>query len=501
VRGLSKGFAFAVSAAAALAAAAPAGAAFTIGSDLSHTPTNYSGCLGNPAGTCTVMQTRIASQDIKSMVDGVITRVRARPGASATGSARLRVAHLASNGDYTFTAASAFFAAPGTNEIVTVPTRIPVAAGDLIGFEGTPGSNVGFYVDSAADSAAAYFEPSPPDNVPAAPTTGLTHSEFLMNADIELDMDHDGYGDETQDGCPQDSQIHGPCQADLSLTMTTGWSHMQTNGPVNYRLAIRNLGPDTGAGKVILTDALPAGVIPQSATPAVPGGSCSIGAQVLRCEFDAQFFSPQAGTDSTVDIVGRAGAPGTYTNTATIAFDNDPNPANNSASAPFTVDFLKGSCANAQNGTAANDTLTGGPAGDALHGLLGNDVLSALAGDDCLYGEAGNDTLDAGPGNDKLFGGPGDDKLDGGDGNDALAGDAGNDTLVGGAGNDQITGGAGNDTVKGGPGSDQVSGGAGADRIDVRDGKRDSVNCGSGKDRVKADKRDMLKRCEKVARR
>jgi hypothetical protein len=46
-----------------------------------------------------------------------------------------------------------------------------------------------------------------------------------------------------------------------------------------------------------------------------------------------------------------------------------------------------------------------------------------------------------------------------------------------------------------------VSGGSGNDTINVRNHKRDIVNCGRGKDRVIADKIDKLRGCERVKRR
>jgi activator of Hsp90 ATPase-like protein len=42
---------------------------------------------------------------------------------------------------------------------------------------------------------------------------------------------------------------------------------------------------------------------------------------------------------------------------------------------------------------------------------------------------------------------------------------------------------------------------AGSDRINVADGRRDVVRCGRGRDRVRADRRDRLIRCERVRRR
>jgi len=85
---------------------------------------------------------------------------------------------------------------------------------------------------------------------------------------------------------------------------------------------------------------------------------------------------------------------------------------------------------------------------------------------------------------------------------DAIYGTNGNDTILGGAGNDVIFGGAGNDQITGGAGADEISAGPGNDVVNVRDGTRDVVTCGTGRDLVVADRKDRVGRdCERVERR
>jgi hypothetical protein len=80
---------------------------------------------------------------------------------------------------------------------------------------------------------------------------------------------------------------------------------------------------------------------------------------------------------------------------------------------------------------------------------------------------------------------------------DQIRGYGGADRLYGYRGNDTIAGGAGADVVVGGLGSDRLYGGPGNDRINARDGVRDFVYCGSGRDTVMRDRRDALSRdCE-----
>jgi hypothetical protein len=89
------------------------------------------------------------------------------------------------------------------------PTRIPVQAGDHFGVFGTvqdvvfcggadPGDTAGLFVLSAAVGSTHVFTPTTTVRIP-------------MIAVIEPDKDGDGYGDETQDKCPQKSTLQTPC--------------------------------------------------------------------------------------------------------------------------------------------------------------------------------------------------------------------------------------------------------------------------------------------------
>jgi len=208
------------------------------------------------------------------------------------------------------------------------------------------------------------------------------------------------------------------------------------------------------------------------------------------------------------------------------------------------------------SGSAQGDHLAGSNAGDTIFGLAGDDQIAAAAGADLIFGNSGADTLLGGPGDDQIegddYGGRpyrdtleggagndivrgegGDDAIDGGTGHDVLGtqssvssterppgpgeagndrmwGRAGNDWLYGGPGRDRLDGGTGSDWVDGGPGNDRVTGGHGNDHlfgglgndtIDARDGQRDTISCGPGRDTVYEDKLDSVATdCERVLR-
>ena len=99
--------------------------------------------------------------------------------------------------------------------------------------------------------------------------------------------------------------------------------------------------------------------------------------------------------------------------------------------------------------------------------------------------------------------------LRGDGGRDVLRGTAKGDRLLGRAGNDRLFGRRGHDLLVGGAGRDVARGGRGNDRIRMRDGERDRVTCGPGRDRAVLDSADRILdarptkpdgRCERVTR-
>jgi Ca2+-binding RTX toxin-like protein len=229
-------------------------------------------------------------------------------------------------------------------------------------------------------------------------------------------------------------------------------------------------------------------------------------------------------------------------------------------------DELKGGLGNdTLDGGAGDDTLVGQAGDDTLLGGPGNDDLAGLDGADRIDGGAGIDTIahdwlgsdspgvrvtlsggaddgrpgegdditnveiievhqpatliaalgtpvrftvsETTPGASKLVGSNGDDQLRSFHYADVIDGRGGDDTIEGWYGDDVITGGPGRDTINADAGSGACTFlvcrvGAGNDRINVRDGERDSVICGPGRDVVIADRKDVVAEdCEVVKRR
>jgi hypothetical protein len=140
----------------------------------------------------------------------------------------------------------------------------------------------------------------------------------------------------------------------------------------------------------------------------------------------------------------------------------------------------------------ANDlTVTASSGSATLH-----DSAGLGAGDGCNPVDAQTVTCPAGYGSARLE-----------DGNDravvkgpygaTLYGGAGNDVLTGGDGADFIQGDAGDDTITGGRGGDQLHAKDGNDRVFAADGGPDIVLCSRGIDRVKIDRVDSYRACER----
>jgi hypothetical protein len=93
---------------------------------------------------------------------------------------------------------------------VTYPTRIPVRGGDVLGMR-IESSAVACWIAFQADGMRKYNGSEPPEG--ANQTFGAENSTQQVNveATLEPDADGDGFGDESQDGCPGQSGTEAGC--------------------------------------------------------------------------------------------------------------------------------------------------------------------------------------------------------------------------------------------------------------------------------------------------
>jgi len=407
---------------------------------------------------------------------GVVVRWRVR--ATQQLIVRLRtVVPAGPSGAYTAVATGPVVTVPGDRQVHEFPAAVRIAAGGLLALDGdvTPSA----YVAGSGSFAQVGYDPEGPtfdDGQTRAATAGLV-GRLQLAADLEPDADGDGKGDLTQDRA--DLQLTGSAPAEVDAFAALGQAY-----------TVHNLGPDAALGvQVTLDGAVVGGATPGCTDPGA-ASTCTIGmlapgasVTVAPAFLEPAIFPPP---------------PGPRTSVATVTSTTpDPSPADHTATLtttrrPYVAPAPPPACVNVIRGTRDEDVLQGTPFGDRLMGNDGDDFLKGGAGDDCLEGGAGADLLDGGDGNDRLAGGSGRDRLRGG---------TGDDTLTGGQGNDQLNGGPGNDTLSPGDGRDSVVAGAGDDTINSRDGVRETIDCGAGRDTVRADRRDRLRHCEVVTRR
>lgn len=95
------------------------------------------------------------------------------------------------------------------------PTRIPVQAGDHLGLFGDSSVNTLFCAETAEvenpGNSIGEITGNPGPGSTATLSTTKTKELVPAVAVIEPDVDGDGFGDETQDGCPQSASFQGAC--------------------------------------------------------------------------------------------------------------------------------------------------------------------------------------------------------------------------------------------------------------------------------------------------
>ncbi len=201
----------------ALGAPALAPAAVTIGGDIaaSGRPVNCGGDPDHPAA-CDVAQTALVGGRATAPFDGVVVRWRV---GGATGPFALRVVRPTAF-TYTFVSTSVV-ETPASTGVETFAARQPIRAGDDVGVELGPGSQIGAMDPAPADDMLAAWTPMA-DGQSAAPVVYRTAVAVAYNADVEPDVDHDGYGDETQDDCvcPPPPPAPAPAPAATSAAST-----------------------------------------------------------------------------------------------------------------------------------------------------------------------------------------------------------------------------------------------------------------------------------------
>ena len=177
-------------------------------------------------------------------VPGVVVRWRVRSAAQAPGvSIALRVVRGETEG----LARSGF--EPMTIQappVFTFATRLPVAAGDRLGVDMiVPRGATSPPIAASTARAGSWDRWQPALGIgESRPRDNDKPYELLLNADIEPDVDDDGWGDETQDACKGTAGTAGGCPPPLGTSVTPPGSG--TSDPASQDSVEPSLASDDG---------------------------------------------------------------------------------------------------------------------------------------------------------------------------------------------------------------------------------------------------------------
>ncbi|HEY5977188.1 MAG TPA: calcium-binding protein [Solirubrobacterales bacterium] len=381
--------------------------------------------------------------------------------------------------------------------------RIPVAVGDVLGarFDSTPnvnGTPATFTTPSPLDEAGTTVFPTDPELGDGFATSVFGSQRVNVRALFEVDEDHDGYGDTSQDLCPGSPVGGAACSGTLFGGDMQG-AFIPTSGSCTYacirvqksiagastavpfagvvvrwRLlsapagdyGIRVLSPTDGPSYRITALSSPESVADPGSTAAIdifqtrlpiPSGSY-VG--LAPPPFEGQPYrelmpgsayttANDGPTGTEVPLGGSAGNDRELLYNADIEPDADGDGYGDISqdACPSDGSSAGGACPQSppppvvivdefESCGGKRATRVGTAGKDDLKGTKRADVFVALGGDDTIKALAGNDLVCAGKGRDTVLGGPGKDRLIGEGGVDTLRGGPGKDKLIGGPGKD-----------------------------------------------------------------
>jgi len=187
--------------------------ASTTGAPVPYTVTTLSG----PAG----------SIPLAAPTGGIVTKVKLNAAESFPFAIPMQVKLLRPTGGNNFTVTNQTEVA-FSGGASTFDARMPVAAGEQLALHGSPFSYMGTNYPGLilfCASPGSVLGAVPGDVAPgsSAEFSEVTEGRVPVAAIIEPDADNDGFGDETQDACPQSPSIQVACPvATLSASATAG---------------------------------------------------------------------------------------------------------------------------------------------------------------------------------------------------------------------------------------------------------------------------------------
>jgi hypothetical protein len=200
-------------------------------------------------GASTFIQTTSQGSSYAAPVSGVIASWSYQAGASPPSQLKLKVARAA-GGDAFRIVGESGAEAPPASSLKTYPARVPVQAGDVIGFYQASPANCGVSTAGYSGHFDALADPPPSgDPVTFQPLPGF---QLAIAATLEPDADGDGFGDETQDLCPTNASTQAACPpaSAPSNAFTLGAiTRNKKKGTATITVNVPNPGELTASGK------------------------------------------------------------------------------------------------------------------------------------------------------------------------------------------------------------------------------------------------------------
>lgn len=203
---------------------------------------------------------------VSAPVTGVITQGKSSIGLSfppGALSVTLQVYRAAGPDQFTLVGQSSPApVSPGANVFAT---RVPVQVGDHVGFSGQAGGGqLGLFCETSDPADKMAYTDTQPSLGGTSSFETADGYRAPIAAVIEPDADNDGYGDETQDSCPQSAAFQVPCpvivldaSAKPGKKAVTVVLAASSEGPVSVKGVAR-----LGKGKKATLKAKPKTVIP-----------------------------------------------------------------------------------------------------------------------------------------------------------------------------------------------------------------------------------------------
>lgn len=164
--------------------------------------------------------------------------------------------------------------------------------------------------------------------MPSTPGTYTNRAIAHMN-EFQIDTTPD-----TTDNSPATSNVTVQTPPDMTITKTHSGNFTQGQSG-SYTITATNSGGSSTSGTVTVTDTLPTGLTPTSATGT--GWTCNISAQTVTCTRSDALASQSSYPAITLNVSVAANSPLSVTNTATVSGGSETNTSNNTASDPTNI--------------------------------------------------------------------------------------------------------------------------------------------------------------------